>query len=189
MHTPTILSWDEQKAVRQAAADHPVKFPIRLDDTPFEGQIRFVPGYNELHVDTMQSHGQHGMEIEFALVGPLGAVSCALSTMWTPLGEVDRLEEGAYYPNIMHVGSRAPARGGEMAWPPTGKAVVVHWRTPMPDREVAGPDQCGYVGQCWSDLSYTAGDVVMVDFITFGHVKLFEHLKRWYDSVAQEGSS
>lgn len=191
--TATVLTYEESKPIRRAAGKQAISFPsedVGIADMICE--LRFVPGFNELENRTMQSHGQHGMEIEFALVGPRGAVSVSLATNWSPIGPATPKRgegEDAFYTDICHVGGYG-GRGSLM--PPMGRSVVVHWRDPIDGyTEEDGVNPCDYVGTCYSTQSYLAADPIMADFISFGHAKLYERLKDWYDSVAttQDGAA
>lgn len=179
---PTLLDYDQSKPFRNAAAKDFITLTTPWEG--FTGQLRFVPGFNDLHNLGPHSRGQHGMEIDFAIVGPLGAVSCSLSTNWTPIGLVDENDTG-YYGGIVHTGGW---KGGtrDLIMAPSGRMVSVHWRTDL--GYGIGPDSgCGYLddAECYGDISYSAADEVMVDFITFGHAKVLEHLKAWYHLTAK----
>lgn len=149
----------------------------------FERRAKFVPGYNYLHETGPQRRGQHGMEIAFALIGPLGAIAFEMNTMWTPPGIVD-----AGSREVVHVDYEQTDRWGTtgLVRPPSGIAVFVHWRKAF-DAFLSEPrDGCGWLDgdPCWGDATYTGSDPILRRFIKEGEDAVWSALDEWYQEIA-----
>lgn len=174
-----VPTYEESRNIRAAARKVSFTYPM---PQPYTALLTVVPGYNELENRTGAGHGQHGMELEFALVGPLGAVSVSLMTHWSPLGVGD-LDRGMHLREIMHTGGWD---GEGPLMPPSGRGLVIHWKSPIAgftDDDVE--TECLYLGEtCWSTMSFTGADPVLRDFVSYGPARLYEHLESWYGHAA-----
>lgn len=152
-----------------------------FDASDFVRRVQFQPGYNYLHETGPKRRGQHGMEIAFALIGPLGSVSFELNTFWTPPGPVD---EGRT--EVVHFDEVGRRWGDPVVRPPSGTAVFIHWRDEFPDT-LGQRDACSWLdgALCWGDVTYSGSDPILRDFIREGDAAVWRHLADWYESVAQ----
>lgn len=145
----------------------------------FERRVAFEPGYNYLHETGPKRRGQTGMRIRFSLIGDQGAAQFLMSTMWTPLGEVDanvRIKEPVHC-------DHGDSFGG-LIRPPSGSCVGLHSRKPFAYETEAAPGKCDlWNGDCYYDASFCASDDVLLDFIQEGDEAVWRHLAEWYERL------
>lgn len=145
--------------------------------------LAHVPGY--VDTDTgPQSIGKHGMELEWLLRGPNGAVFFNLMTGWVP-GEVGN--EFKYRDN----GSTRPTPHA-LYYPSSGR-IGYHALSLQPDDEQwqgAAPTtkDCELAhrepGPCWSSvLGYGIADELMVEYVREGEQVIWDYLKKTYDEL------
>ena len=163
--------------------------------TEFERKVMFVPGYNYLHETGPKRRGQHGMAVQFFLLGDEGVVHWIFNTMWTPLGEVDKpdplnpgrdLHEPVHcdYTRLEDYGI-GPSRFGYVR-PPSGTDIGHHWPTPLYDGEHERTN-CEWLSRdgtprgCYSDGSGLRADEILRRFIAEGDTIVWAELETYYD--------
>lgn len=151
--------------------------------TTYRRTISFRPGYNYLHETGPRRRGQHGMEVTFAFIGPLGATTFVFNTMWSPLGEADR---NPSWGQPCHVD-----REGHYVHHPRGVDVGRHWRTPILGSEeyTYQSSNCHIIGgACDYDGSGLWANHLMRAFITKGEPAVWRELISFYRELASESA-
>jgi hypothetical protein len=141
-----------------------------MSDT-FTKRIRLPRGaFEKRHDDPALDFGIGCTIMEFALIGPDGAISFECSTGW----------------HLPHVAERFRRRDFSDATShplePCGYAVVIHSPhvlseySPTPDT-----DACELIGgPCWTDRAFRAGDDFMAAVIAEGETGLWRLAEEWY---------
>lgn len=154
------------------------------ESTIYRRAVLFQPGYNYLHETGPRRRGQHGMEITFAFIGPLGATTFVFNTMWSPLGEVD---PSPSWGQPCHVD-----REGQYVHHPRGVDVGRHWGSPIPGYEEYAyqSSNCRITGGfCEYDGSGLRADKLLREFISKGEPAVWRELIAFYRSLALESQS
>jgi hypothetical protein len=144
-----------------------------------ERRITFRVGYD--HREHPQAcggggHGQHGMEIAFALCGPHGSVVWSFSLPEFVPGNIN---------DIGNIPIRHRALDAGYA-----QAIDVHAVHPYSEDDTPqwGPGECKLVppGQpCYFDVSYLAAGDVLGEFLLHGPMTVWATLAQWYEDIAK----
>lgn len=129
--------------------------------------------FEKRHDDPARDYGIGSVELQFALIGPAGAITVGVSTGWyLPHVEERLLREHDHTP---FMGRRSCAFQG------AGTAVCIHAPSPRKDYFM-GPDDCHLLpgGQCWGDIGFLAGDEAYAVLVEGGEDALWEFLASWY---------
>jgi hypothetical protein len=144
-----------------------------------EESVRFVAGYNCTD-DSMAGHGVHGMEVQFALRGPAGAVVLVMATDWIP---------GTLRPGhgLSPEGKRVHRYADGWSCDPRGFGVELHSRRPQYEgHEPAG--ECELLaGECYCDTHLSGADEPVRRFVAEGEQVIWDELEARYAALAEAG--
>jgi hypothetical protein len=146
--------------------------------TDLEHSIRAYAGYDyrdEPHDD----RGAHGLDLMLITKGPLGAITCRISTGWMLRPLVLGMVRGDPQKR-----RKKPGVDGRTAdlWP-SGSGVTSHSLTKERDywSEIGPCDVLG-VEACWGDTGYVVADEVLWSLIFGGDEAAFAKLDEFYTS-------
>jgi hypothetical protein len=143
----------------------------------FTRHLSLMPGYDHRGFSSEcggGGHGQHGMEMRFVLIGPMGATQwLAFITEWVPGRNV----------RAGHVDIEYPDLGSLMA-----ADLGYHWSTPQ--YEGQDPRECDLLpgGTCYYDGSGMRAGELLHPFLADGPRAVWERLKSEYDEMASRPS-
>jgi hypothetical protein len=130
----------------------------------FTRQIRIRDGY-DYRDDPKEQRGAHGMEIQFILRGPLGAITTAIGTGW-----MARPLRGSYNRGMgpQNRYDRPGVDGRLSDHFPTSQGIGSHCLEQR--REYwFGPQDCDVIGgQCYGDHGYMVGDTFLAKLLGEG---------------------
>lgn len=139
----------------------------------FQRAMQFGVGYN-CDARGPRSHGVHGMELRFYLLGPRGATQFVMSTDWVP----GKLSPGHGLPPL---GSALSDRARRLY--PMGMDLGYHAYKPQYDGQLKMPDCHLLDGDCFYDGSGLNADRVMNRFIEGGEPVIWQELIAYHEEL------
>ena len=130
----------------------------------FERVIKFRPAFDKRHPDASKNYGINGMELQFYLKGPKGAIQFILGTGM----------------QLKHVKKEHELKGYSGGW----MAYDIGYHSPVPRYEGQTPMDvnCEWTGdeKCYYDGSSLQADEIAERFIAEGEDYLWPELERQY---------
>jgi hypothetical protein len=145
---------------------YPAKVRAKVGD--FERVITFRPGF-KCELTGGSSHGQHGMDLLFLLIGDKGAIQFVVYTMWM----ID--------PDFCRYSS------ANKIMPPMAADIGYHSPKPMYEGQASMGNDCPWIdGECFYDGSSLQAEEVFKVFRASGEEALWELLEEryrdWFES-------
>lgn len=139
----------------------------------FERRVEVRPSYCLIRPEPRRNYGVCACHIEFAVIGPKGAVEISFSTDWWTT------------PALNHL-SQFPARKTRQ---PEGRYIGQHAKSPT-HQDQSPTHDCAFTGGvCYFDCSYLYADEWVEGFVNGGTKWLWPKLEEYYRHVFDGGDA
>lgn len=134
----------------------------------FERRMYLTAAWDRRDPDPRKNYGVHGVDLHFALIGPLGAVSWRLMTPWV-------------LPQVAEWWATLPA---PVLYTPTADGV--YWHRQVDGLETAGAQPCNFFGACVAEqIGSISREDVLEALIAQGDAGVWAVLERTYHEQAR----